>query len=158
METDEGEAVTTRRARIWWLTLAACLGAALTACVGPTHSHVSPAVVDHWKGLPKGFEVPTSQIGSRNQKPWAAWAGAHSIYVMTWGSGSCPLIPTSVDTEDSGRVVIETVAHDFFRGDDACTADLGVTTSVVRLPDEFDTTDGVDVQIDGSTTHLSPRR
>jgi hypothetical protein len=76
---------------------------------------------------------------------------------MTWGSGSCPKIPTSVEVSETNTVVIKTNEHDFYRGDDACTADLAVTTSVVRLPSSVDAIRALVVQIDGTTTRLAPR-
>jgi hypothetical protein len=41
--------------------------------------------------------------------------------------------------------------------DNACTDDLGVTTSVVRLPATVDNTQGLLVRIDGTTTRLAAR-
>lgn len=130
-------------------TLSGCGG-------GPTHSHVSSAVTRHFKGLPKGVSVPDAQREGAS-KPWAAWAGPHSIYVMTWGSGSCPKIPTSVKVEDSDRIVASTVEHDFYARDTVCTADLAVTTSVVQLPSAVSDTKDLLVEIDGTATRLGPR-
>jgi hypothetical protein len=76
---------------------------------------------------------------------------------MTWGSGSCPKIPSSVEASGTDGVVIKTVEHDFYRGDTACTADLAVTTSVVRLPSSIDTTHALTAQIDGTNSRLAPR-
>jgi hypothetical protein len=138
--------------------LLAVVGLLPSACTGgPTESHLSPAVVDHFKGLPRGVAVPLSQRqGSfpRELRPWATWASAHTIFVMTWGSGSCPRIPTSVDLEGSDRIRISTVEHDLYEG---CTDDLAVTTSEVRLPSEISGTGGLLVDIDGTTTRLPAR-
>jgi hypothetical protein len=129
---------------------------ASTACTrGPTQSHVSSAVVRHFKGLPRGGQGGDPRF--RDEQPWVAWDGPRSIYVMTWGSGSCPRIPTSVSADDARDVVIRTVEHDFHEGDNACTDDLGVTTSVVRLPATVDNTQGLLVQIDGTPTRLAAR-
>lgn len=47
--------------------------------------------------------------------------------------------------------------HDFVKSDDACTADMAATTSVVRLPAMLDSARSLAVQIDGVTTNLAPR-
>lgn len=131
----------------------------LTGCTssGATGSHVSPAVIGHFRGFPTGVTVPANRHPGQSTKPWAAWAGPKSIYVMTWGSGSCPNIPSSVEATGPDRVLIKTVGHDFHKGDTACTADLAVTTSVVRLPSSIDTTRVLAAQIDGTSTRLAPR-
>jgi hypothetical protein len=129
---------------------------ALSACsgFGPTHSHVSSAVIGHFKGLPHSVTVPENRQRDPSEKPWAAWAGPRSIYVMTWGSSSCPNIPTSVDAAAVDLVFIRTVEHDFHPGDDACTEDMAVTTSLVRLPSSIDTTRALVVQIEDTKTRL----
>jgi hypothetical protein len=136
---------------------AVAVAAAITvgACSGPTHSHVSSAVTGHFKGVPPGLAVPAGQENPRTQKPWAAWAAPDSIYVMTWGSGSCPRIPSSVKAAEAGLVLISTAEHDFHSNDNVCTADLAVTTSLVRLPSTVDATHALVVQIDGTSTHLA---
>lgn len=45
----------------------------------------------------------------------------------------------------------------FELGGGACTADLGPTTSVVRLPSLVDGSLAVAVRVDGTTTHLAAR-
>lgn len=126
---------------------------ALAACVyNPAESHISSAVTNHFRGLPKGVTVPPGRWLPRHEKPWAMWSGPRSIYVMTWGSGSCPLIPATVKAADADHLVIKTVVHDFRKGDNGCSSDLAVTTSVVRLPASLDTSRALVVQIDGTRT------
>jgi hypothetical protein len=108
------------------------------------------------QGMPQGVQPPVGD-GPDGALPWAAWAGPHTIYVMTWGSGSCPRIPTSVDARSAEVVVIRTVEHDFIQGDRACTADLAITTSVVRLPARAVAAPSLQVQMDGTTTRLRHR-
>lgn len=151
--------MTTQLTRLCCAATAMAAAGVLVSCsgFGPTHSHVSSAVIKHFKGLPNHVSVPIGQRMGQHQRPWAAWAGSRTIYVMTWGSGSCPKIPTSVEMPEANTVVINTVEHDFYSGDDACTADLAVTTSVVRLPSSVDPTNTLVAQIDGTTTRLAPR-
>lgn len=148
----------TRRVVLFRRGAAAVVAAiALAACSGPTHSHLSSAVTGHFKGLPSGVTVPPGGQSERIPKSWAAWAGPGSIYVMTWGSSSCPKIPPSVKATDDNQVVIHTIEHHFHSGDTACTGDLAVTTSVVRLPSGVDATHALVVQIDGASTRLAAR-
>ena len=55
------------------------------------------------------------------------------------------------------EVVIRTVDHDFFGGDNACTTDLAATTSVVRLPDTIDRSKSLTVDVDDDSTRLAAR-
>lgn len=116
---------------------------------------MSSAVIDHFKGVPKGG-LPPACDGPSTQT-CVGWADDHSIYVVTWGSGSCPLIPTTVDAEGNQEVVIRTVDHDFFKGDNACTADLAPTTSVVRLPVTIDSSKSLIVHVDDASSRVAAR-
>ena len=149
-----------RIAQRWSLVFvltAVALASAACSQGGPTQSPVSPAVVSHFKGFPKGGHLFACEPRFQVQKSCAAWAHNRSIYVITWGSGSCPNIPTSVIGRSAREVVISTVEHDFIKGDQACTADLAVTTSVVRLPAETNGAQALFVQIDGMRTRLPAR-
>ena len=132
------------------------LAASTAACGsgGPTQSHVSAAVIDHFKGVPKGGLPSTCGPSAQT---CVAWADDHSIYVITWGSGSWPMIPTSVDAKGDQEVVIRTVDHDFIQGDNACMTDLAATTSVVRLPDTIDRSKSLTVDVDDISTRLAAR-
>ena len=66
-------------------------------------------------------------------------------------------MPTSVNAHGSHEIDITTVEHDFQPVDNACTADLGPTTSVVRLPAHIDAAQALLVKIDASATHLTAR-
>lgn len=143
------------------LSLVAAAGAlalvtGISACATPAHPEVSPAVTRHFKGLPKGTTIPRDRRTESKPKPWATWAGQRSVYVMTWGSGSCPKLPSSVRAIGANRVVIRT-REISYQQDAVCTADLAVTTSVVRLPQTVATTHAVLIWIDGHTTRLPVR-
>jgi hypothetical protein len=63
--------------------VAISLAIALSPCSGSTD--VSSAVTWQFRGLLRGVAVPAGGQGEPGHpKPWAAWAGAGSIYVMTW--------------------------------------------------------------------------
>lgn len=130
------------------------VAAVVVTAVYVSRPSVSSAVVRHYRGLPPGVHTTTCGPVSRAQTPCVRWAGADAIYVVTWGSGSCPRIPRSVSADRPGLVVIRTFE---LGGDGACTADLGPTTSVVRLPSLVDSSLAVAVRVDGTTTRLAAR-
>ena len=126
------------------------LATTLGSCTGSGPA-VSGAVVTHVRGLPPSV----TQVAPESTKPVAAWAGPNQIYVVAYGSGSCPNLPTTVDADRHNGVVVKT--HEQTFGAAACTADLGPTTSTVNLPRGIDDTKPVLVDIDGNITRLAPR-
>lgn len=135
-----------------WPGLIFFAGVILAACssAGPTHSHISSAVTAHFKGVPNGIAVRRG-----NATPWAERADGRAIYVMTWGSGSCPSIPRSVRARGPHRVVIDIVEHDFVSSDNSCSADLAVTTSRVRLPSSVASSQALTVRVDGTDSRVA---
>ncbi len=144
-----------------WSLVVVLTGVALASAAcsqgDPTQSPVSPAVVSHFKGYPKGGHLSACEPRFQIRKACAAWAPNGSIYVMTWGSGSCPNIPTSVSARGAREIVVRTVEHDFIEGDQACTADLAVTTAVVQIPTAIGDAQALFVRIDGTRTRLPAR-
>ena len=132
--------------------LVAVLG--LSACSGAGDSKVAMAVVTHVPGLPPGVSEPPGGLAAGTPTPFATWALSHEIYVTTWGSGSCPVLPTSVRAHGAHEVRIKTAELFLREGDHACTSDLGPTTSTVKLPADIDDTAVLTVSIDGTATHL----
>lgn len=126
--------------------------AVVVTAVYVSRPSASSAVVRHFTGLPRGVHATKCGPMPRAQVPCVMWAGAHSIYVVTWGSGSCPNIPRSVTARSPRLVVIRTFE---LGGDGACTADLAPTTSVVRLPSSVDDSVPVVVRVDGITRRLT---
>lgn len=137
----------------------AVVGTCLVTGCGSSRSSVpvaSPLVVRHFLGVPNAHSTPRCSVDLRGTAPpCAAWAGAGSIYVTTWGSGSCPNIPISVRVAGRALLVIRT--HDLVAPGTPCTADLTATTSVLRLPTTIDATGSLAVQIDGIMRRLPPR-
>jgi hypothetical protein len=128
-------------------------GLVVSACSGSTHTRVSTAVTHYFPGLPRGISV--NHFPQRERKPWAVWAGRRSIYVMTWGSSSCPDLPTSVKATGPGRLVISSAG--LYANHTVCTADLAVTTSVVRLPAALEHDRTLVVEMDGSSIRVAAR-
>lgn len=139
-----------RRLRTLGVSLALSV-ALLAAC---SHSSgISPTVLDHFHGGPSGVVVPRGN----GLKPFVAWDGPHRLFLMTYGSGSCPKVPASVTAEDRNVLVVKTEEHSFNAGDTACTDDLSPTTSVVRLPAAITAAHSLRVLVDGSMLRLEPQ-
>lgn len=145
------------------LVLASAIAAlALTGCSGaPGHPNrrvpLSPAVISHFHGVPGAAILrecvragPVADIAL----PCIAWAGAHTLDVMTLGSGSCPTIPTSLAVQPPNMIVIRT--GDAYPPRTIRTADLSPTTSVLRIPATIDSSKAVQVQVDGATVPIPP--
>jgi hypothetical protein len=144
------------RSRFGGIVLAvAAFGSACSSSFGPNNSHVSAAVVDHFGGLPWGQHAPPESRAADVESAAVIRRDAHSIYVVTWGSGSCPDIPTSVRTIGPDRLSIRTVQHSFWSRANACTLDLAPTTSVVRLPASLVEARSLVVVVDGKVTRLT---
>src|ERR1700712_2232845 len=73
-------------------------GSASFAGCSDSQPAVAQAVVTYARGLPPSGAMPPSAVRPRVE-PWASvafWAGPRRIYVVTYGSSSCPRLPTSV--------------------------------------------------------------
>lgn len=127
-------------------TAALSIGVLVTACSGGG----MPEVV-----LATSRAVPPSAVSASATGPAAAWAADGALELVTWGSGFCPNLPTSVEADGTTRVSVKTEEwHP--PGTYGCTADLTPTTSTVRVPDGIDVTSPVTVTIDGQSVILRP--
>jgi hypothetical protein len=128
--------------------------ALVTALVACSHAQpgVARAVVTYERGLPPS----ATPSRSFHTEPVASWADPRRIYVVTYGSSSCPSLPTVVRADGPHRVTIMTKEH-LANGDDGCTSDLGPTTSTVTLPKDTDVTTPLTVDIDSVITKLPPQ-
>lgn len=59
-----------------------------------------------------------------------------------WGSGSCPTVPTAVSTDAPANRITLTISDAY---EDACTADLGPYTSIVKLDKDLTANEAVDL-------------
>ncbi len=88
-------------------------------------------------GVPEGLDADQSLL---NGLPLAAWLDDEraTLAVVTFGSSSCPPVPTSIARTDDA-----TIAISFVRSPNTpCTADLAATTH------EFATPGGIAPQVD----------
>ena len=146
------------------LLLSGPLAIALLAGCGSTppptsgeRPHVSPALIRHFHDVPSA-PVLRACKRSRSQGtiliPCVAWEGAHTLDVVTLGSGSCPKLPTSVVARAPNMIAI-VASDDVYATGVMCTADLSPTTSVLRIPATINSSKTVRVQIDGTIVEVA---
>lgn len=102
-------------------------------------------------GLPAGTEEPDA-----TGVPGAGWTAEDGLlYVVTYGSSTCPLVAEPDATVSaSGSVVVTFVPLP----DSPCTMDLVPTTSVVEVPSEVDAAAPVAVDLgEAGTVDVEPR-
>jgi hypothetical protein len=133
--------------------LSGCGSTATPGAAAPTSATTgstmaSTPTVSHTKGLP-GTVTPTDTAG----RSIVGWSGAGRMYLVTFGSGSCPKLPTSVSATGSSRLIVTTASS----SDGPCTMDFGPTTSVVDVPLGIDDTKPVEVTVDGVASTVAPR-
>ena len=74
--------------------------------------------------------VPLDKNGTA--VPQLRWGSEDQLILTTWGSGSCPLLPTAVTVQGAHRIAISLATQ--YGSDVACTADLTATDSVIVAP------------------------
>lgn len=133
------------------LALLAGCGTTTTPGAPPTTGAAatgSTPSVRHTKGLP-----PSVTVSDPSGENVVGWSGAGQMYVVTYGSGSCPKLPTSVTAAAGNRLTITTAPS----SDGPCTMDYGPTTSLVDVPAGIDDRQPMHVTVDGVASTLPPR-
>ncbi len=87
------------------------------------------AAVEVVQGLPDDWDGPQPDL--LTAEPVAGWVGDSSFGIVTFGSGSCPLVAESIEASDARTVKVDFRAST----NDPCTADLAMVTHVFMLPD-----------------------
>lgn len=103
----------------------AIAGLLVLADCGATGQSAADEVV---QGLPENWEGPQPDLIAA--EPVAGWVGDSSFGIVTFGSGSCPLVAESVKDSGAGTVIVDFRAS----ANDPCTADLSMVTHVFSLP------------------------
>jgi hypothetical protein len=141
------------------VSMAVLTGGCTHSSAGSTHSSarlISTVIATYTKGMPPGVTRP-APTSTDIPNPVVAWAGARQLYVTSYGSSSCPSLPSLVQASGSHYLNIKT-ASNLAPGDNAyCTADLGPTTSTINIPDAIDVSSSIIIDIDGVTSSLQPR-
>ena len=128
---------------------------ALAACTFVPRMEPPPAlpeavVLSVEQGLPRGekafeFGVEVDDDDEMIPRAYVTYdpVGAPgTLYVVTYGSGSCPSVPSAFNSQGTliTGVFVEQMSADVLEGGElgeVCSADLGPTTSVVEIPDGY---------------------
>lgn len=83
-----------------------------------------------YNGLPRTVEGASDRAIDGKWRPAAAWVVRdRTIAVTTWGSGTCPAIPQSVEVVSTDAIVVN-----FDNSQGGCTFDLSAYTHEFALP------------------------
>jgi hypothetical protein len=107
---------------------------------------------DTSSGGPPGFD---GSGGLLNGEPSAIWiSGRRQFAIVTFGSSSCPPVPTAISSSDATHIAITFVKSP----NSPCTADLAPTTHQFSLPEGVDAAAevAVDVTFDFDTDYVYP--
>lgn len=122
-------------------------GLAVAGMVGCAAGAAGPKsiAVTQYRGFPSG--APPARPSASNDVS-VAWLDGR-LDITTWGSGSCPAVPTRLRTRGEHAVEV-TISADY---SGACTADLSATTSVVELPSGVAAVGPLTVTVRGKGRH-----
>ena len=96
---------------------------------------------DTSEGSPPGFD---GGGGLLNGEPSAIWiSGRHEFAIVTFGSSSCPPVPTSITAVDAHHMAITFVKSP----NSPCTADMSPTTHKFDVPDGVEADGAVAVAV-----------
>lgn len=114
-----------------------------TAGSSPSASDAAevPSVAEtSFPGLPDGVTGQEATV--------VAGDDPRTLEVVTFGSSTCPVLPTDVAWDADAQTVRITLSDPgAYAG--VCTADMAPTTSVVALPDDAPDATGLTVELDG---------
>jgi hypothetical protein len=134
-------------------TLSACGSTAAPGGVAPStapagSARASTPNVTPTKGLPPSV-TPTDTMGAS----LVGWESAGRLYVVTYGSSTCPRVPVSMSVATGNQLTIVTKPT----SDGPCTMDFGPSTSVVDAPTGLDDSKPLQVTVDGVASTVPPR-
>ncbi|UZN03913.1 hypothetical protein [Cellulomonas sp. S1-8] len=118
-----------------------------TATADPAES-AAPAEIPNvaetmFPGAPDGVEGDGTTVHAGDDP--------RQLLVVTFGSSTCPVLPTDVMWDATAEVLQIELTDNEAYADRACTMDMAPTTSVVALPDEAPDAAGLTVEVDGSS-------
>jgi len=100
------------------------------------------------------MDQPIQMDKDGSPTPRLRWGTADQLILTTWGSGSCPLLPTSVTLENAHRI---TITIGLASDDGPCSADLAPTNSVIVAPHGLDANQPTIARIQSNDVALSSR-
>jgi hypothetical protein len=109
--------------------LASALVAGPAALVLAGCSAPSSIATETVRGVPSGVTLTDAE--QTGEQPVAIWTGnRETLTVVTWGSSSCPPVPTSLDLESAMLLNLRFAPPT----DQVCTADFAPTSHVFATP------------------------
>lgn len=129
------------------------IAVSVAGCGGPSLrvGEPAPEPVRSWGTSPPGAwatdAVDVADPAGGFVRVAAGLNDSGELLITTWGSSSCPRLPSSVEA-DASTVVVETRQFNFFSGND-CTTDASPTTSTVAVPPGVVVDRAIRVVIDG---------
>ncbi|MDO9590830.1 MAG: hypothetical protein Q7J04_06780 [Microcella sp.] len=113
-----------------WRAIVSALVAGAAALVLVGCSAASSIATETVRGVPAGVTLTDDeQLG---EQPVAVWTdNRETLTVVTWGSSSCPPVPTSLDLESAMLLNLRFAPPT----DQVCTADFAPTSHVFTTPD-----------------------
>lgn len=117
--------VIARRRTIATVFAAAAVAFALAGC-----SAASSIATETVRGVPSGVTLTDEE--QSGEQPVAVWTdNRETLTVMTWGSSSCPPVPTSLELEAALLINLRFAPPT----EQVCTADYAPTSHVFTTPD-----------------------
>jgi len=140
------------------------LGATLAGCAGSSGSSGDAASTDPGDSTPTPSPTPTATAdavpsvaettfpgapegATEGETAVVAGDDARHLQVVTYGSSTCPVLPTDITWDADAQTVSITLTGPDTT--DVCTMDLVPTTSVVALPDDAPDAAGLTVEVEG---------
>jgi hypothetical protein len=111
-------------------TLAALFAATAVAFALAGCSAASSIATETVRGVPSGVTLTDEE--QSGEQPVAIWTdNRETLTVVTWGSSSCPPVPTSLELEAAMQLNLEFAPPT----EQVCTADFAPTSHVMTTPD-----------------------
>lgn len=116
---------TARRRSVAAVFAATAIALALVGC-----SAASSIATETVRGVPSGVTLTDDE--QSGEQPVAVWTdNRETLTVITWGSSSCPPIPTALDLEAAMQLNLRFAPTN----EQVCTADFAPTSHVFTTPD-----------------------
>ncbi|UYN84498.1 MAG: hypothetical protein KIT89_04735 [Microcella sp.] len=107
------------------VVLASAAALVLAGCSAP-----QSIAAETVRGLPAGVTLADDE--QMGEQPVALWTDNRvTLTVVTWGSSSCPPIPTSLEVESAALMMLTFAPP----AGEVCTADFAPTSHVFTTPD-----------------------
>lgn len=114
--------------------IASALLASVTALILVGCSAAQSIALETVRGVPAGVTLTDDE--QQGEQPVAVWTdNRETLTVVTWGSSSCPPVPTSLDVESAALMNLRFAPP----VGEVCTADWAPTSHIFATPDGIST-------------------